>query len=202
MNRISLQEHARSFLRELSQRSGYTVSLAILDGPAIQYVERVQGTRRGRRRVIKIDVGSRTPAHCTAMGKLLLASLPAAPRRVVLGELMLTKTGPRTITSKSRLNQELKEIRETGIALSNEELLPGLIAIAAPVRDIAREVVAAVGMTADQSVIDLEALAGRLSPHLISTADRISARLGYRREDESHGGFGDRYRVAFERHSD
>jgi IclR family transcriptional regulator, pca regulon regulatory protein len=186
MNSISLQEHARSFLRDLSQRSGYTISLAILDGPAIQYVERVPGRRRGRRQIITIDVGSRMPAHCTAMGKLLLASLPAAPRRVVLSELTLTKTGPKTITSKSRLNQELREIRETGIAVSDEELLPGLIAIAAPVRDTAREVVAAVGMTADHSVIDLEALARELSPHLISTADRISARLGYRREDESY----------------
>jgi IclR family pca regulon transcriptional regulator len=185
MNSISLQEHARSFLRELSQRIGYTVSLAILDGPAIRYVERVPGARYGRRRTIKVGAGSRLPAHCTAMGKLLLASLPAAPRRAILGELMLTKTGPGTITSKSRLSRELREIREVGIAVSNEELLPGLVAIAAPVRDTAREVVAAVSITADQSVIDLEALVGRLSPHLISTADRISARLGYRREDES-----------------
>lgn len=187
MNSISLQEHARSFLRDLSQRTGYTVSLAVLDGPAIQYVERVPGMRRGRRRIIKVDVGSRMPAHCTAMGKLLLASLPAAPRRAILGELTLTKTGPRTITSKSQLNQELREIRETGIAVSNEELSPGLIAIAAPVRDTAREVVAAVSMTADQSLIGLDALTGRLSPHLISTADRISARLGHRREDELCG---------------
>jgi DNA-binding IclR family transcriptional regulator len=187
MNSIGLQEHARSFLRDLAQRSGYTVSLATLDGPAIQYVERVPGRRRGRRRAMAIDVGSRLPAHCTAMGKLLLASLPAAPRRVVLSELTLTKTGPKTITSKSRLNQELREIRETDLAVNDQELLRGLIAIAAPVRDITREVVAAVSMTADQSVIDLEALAGKLSPHLISTADRISARLGYRREDESYG---------------
>lgn len=187
MNSISLQEHAHPLMRDLSQRTGYTVSVAILDGPAIQYVERVLGTRSERRRIIKIDVGSRLPAHCTAMGKLLLASLPAAPRRAILGELTLTKTGPRTITSKSRLNQELREIREAGIAVSNEELLPGIIAIATPVRDTAREVVAAISMSADQSVIDLEALAGRLSPHLISTADRISARLGYRREDELCG---------------
>jgi IclR family pca regulon transcriptional regulator len=187
MNGISLQEHAGPLLRELYQRIGYTVSLAILDGPVIQYLDRMPGSRRERHPTTKIDIGSRLPVDCTAMGKLLLAFLPTAPRRAILGELTLTKATPRTITSKSQLHQELRKIHATGIAVSDEELQPGFLAIAVPVRDVSREVVAAVSIAADRSVIDIEVFTRGLSPHLISITDQISARLGYRREDESYG---------------
>ncbi len=68
--------------------------------------------------------------------------------------------------------------------LDDEELAPELYAIAAPVRNEAREVVAAVNLAADASTISLAELVDALTPHLISTADRISARLGYRCDDE------------------
>jgi DNA-binding IclR family transcriptional regulator len=73
------------------------------------------------------------------------------------------------------------------MASSCEQLAPGLLAIAAPVRAESREVVAAVGMAAHDSMISLDGLVEHLGPHLISTADRISARLGYRRDDERAG---------------
>ena len=69
-------------------------------------------------------------------------------------------------------------------AVNDEELAVGLYAIATPVRNDAREVVAALNLAADASMISLSELVDALTPHLISTADRISARLGYRRDDE------------------
>ena len=66
------------------------------------------------------------------------------------------------------------------------ELAPELHSIAAPIRNEAREVVAAVDLAADTSMISLAELVDALSPHLVSTADRISARLGYRRDDEQN----------------
>ena len=180
-----LREHAHPYLEELRQRTSYTTNLAVLDGPEILYVDRARGFRRGQS---KIDLGlnpaSRLPAHCTAMGKVLLANLPEPEQDELIAEMRLTKRGPNTITSKTALRDELDEVLEAGFAVNDEELAPELYAIAAPVRNEAREVVAAVNLAADASTISLAELVDALTPHLISTADRISARLGYRCDDE------------------
>jgi IclR family transcriptional regulator, pca regulon regulatory protein len=184
LNGTSLREHAQPYLEELSRRTGYTTNLAILDGPEILYVGRVRGLRPRQR---NIDLGlapsSRLPIHCTAMGKLLLAFLPEQEQRAVISEMRLFRRGPNTITSKTSLSGELKQIREEGMAVNDQELAPDLYSIAAPVRNSC-EVVAAVNIAAHNSMIDLERLVSQLGPHLISTTDRISARLGYRRHDE------------------
>ena len=182
MSSTGLREHARPYLEELRQRSQYTVSLAVLDGPEILYVDRLP--RRQSRIDLELHTGSRLPAHCTSLGKLLLAYLPEEEQRELLAQMKLTKRGPNTITSKQALLDELGAIREEGVAVNDEELAAGLYAIAAPVRDEAREVTAAVSLAAQSSMISLAELVDALSPHLIVTADRVSARLGYRRDDE------------------
>jgi IclR family pca regulon transcriptional regulator len=118
------------------------------------------------------------------MGKLLLANLPEQEQRELIAQVKLTKCAPNTITSKKALLEELDEIQAAGFAVNDQELAPELYAVAAPVRNEARDVVAAVNLAAHSSMISLEELVDALGPHLISTADRISARLGYRRDDE------------------
>jgi IclR family pca regulon transcriptional regulator len=185
LNSTGLREHAHPYLEELRQRTSYTASLAVLDGADILYIDRVRSFRRGQN-MVELDVhsGSRMPAHCTAMGKLLLSSLPDAAQRELLTSLKLTKRGPNTITTKKALREELEQVREGSFAVNDEELAAGLYAIAVPVRDQASEVVAAVGLTAPSALISLDELVNALGPHLVSAADRISARLGYRRADE------------------
>jgi IclR family pca regulon transcriptional regulator len=192
LNSTGLREHSRPYLEELRERTSYTVNVAVLDGSEILYVERARGFRRGQGKIdFGLAPGSRLPAYCTAMGKLLLAHLPMHEQRNVLGEMKLAKRGPNTITNKKDLRAELEQIREMGMAVNDQELAPGLYAIAAPVREESHDVVAAVNMAAHTLMIDLHELVSALAPHLISTADRISARLGYRRDDElSHGGGG------------
>jgi IclR family pca regulon transcriptional regulator len=185
LNSTGLREHAHPYLEELRQRTSYTASLAVLDGADILYIDRVRSFRRGQN-MVELDVhsGSRMPAHCTAMGKLLLSNLPDAAQRELLTSLKLTKRGPNTITTKKALREELEQVREGSFAVNDEELAAGLYAIAVPVRDQASEVVAAVGLTAPSALISLDELVNALGPHLVSAADRISARLGYRRADE------------------
>jgi IclR family pca regulon transcriptional regulator len=186
LNATGLREHAHPYLDELRQRTGYTVSLAVLDGPEILYVDRARSLRRGQSEIeLGLAPGSRLPAYCTAMGKLLLANLPEREQGELLASMKLTKRGPNTITSKQALRDELDEVREESFAVNDEELAPELHSIAVPVRNEAREVVAAVSLEAPTSMISLSELVDALSPHLVSTADRISARLGYRRDDES-----------------
>jgi IclR family pca regulon transcriptional regulator len=189
LNSTGLREHAHPYLEELRQRTSYTASLAVLDGPEILYVDRVPSFRRGQSKIDQgLHPGSRLPAYCTAMGKLLLAYLPEDEQRELIAEMKLVKHGPNTITSKKALREELDEIREESFAVNDQELTSDLHSIAAPVRDEAREVVAAVNLVADSSMIMLAELVDALGPHLISTADRVSARLGYRRDDEGVGG--------------
>ena len=185
LNSTGLREHAHPYLEELRQRTSYTVSLAVLDGADILYIDRVRSFRRGQNMVeLDVHAGSRMPAYCTAMGKLLLANLPDAAQRELLTSLKLTKRGPNTISTKKALREELEQVHEGSFAVNDEELAAGLYAIAVPVRDQASEVVAALGLTAPSALISLDELVNALGPHLVSAADRISARLGYRRADE------------------
>jgi IclR family pca regulon transcriptional regulator len=185
LNATGLREHAHPYLEELRAQTSYTTSLALLDGPEIVYVDRARSFRRGSDRIDRqLRPGLRLPAYCTAMGKLLLAHLPEQEQRELLQVLALAKLGPNTIASKEALQDELDRVRVKGLAVNDEELAPGLYAISAAVRDQAGEVLAAVGVSADRAMISLQEMVSALGPHLISTADRISARLGYRRPDE------------------
>jgi IclR family transcriptional regulator, pca regulon regulatory protein len=185
LNSTGLREHSHSYLQELRQRTSYTVSLGVLDGPDVLFINRARSFRPGQSEIdLDLHAGSRLPAHCTAIGKLLLANLPEPCQREVVTSMKLSKHGPNTITSKKALRDQLEEVRAAGLAVDNEELAPRLYAISTPVRNEEREVVAAIGLVADSALISLEEMVEALSPHLVSTADHISARLGYRRNDE------------------
>jgi IclR family pca regulon transcriptional regulator len=185
LNSTGLREHSQPYLEELRQRTSYTVNMAVLDGPEILYVDRARSYRRGQSQIdLGLRLGSRLPAYCTSMGKLLLAYLPEEEQKDLIGDMKLTRRAPNSITSKKALRTELEHVREEGFAVNDEELAQGLHSISAPVRSENNEVVAAVNMAAHASMISLEELVDHLGPHLVSTADRISARLGYRRDDE------------------
>ncbi len=184
MNAIGLREHARPYLEELGRRSGHAVGVSILDGPEVLCVDGVRARRARSLAGVHPQRGELLPIHCTAAGKLLLAHMPAAERRALLAELQLERRGPRTILSKRALRAELEAIPEEGLASGQEERAAGVLEIAAPVRGLAREVVAAVTMSAHSSVLSIESFVDQLGPHLVSIADRIGARLGYRRDDE------------------
>jgi IclR family pca regulon transcriptional regulator len=185
LNSMGLREHAHPHLEELRKRTTFTTSLAVLDRVEILYVDRARSLRRGQNKIdLNLRLGSRLPAYCTATGKVLLAGMPEPQRREIVSEIKLEKRGPNTIASKKAQLAELEHVSEEGVAVNDEELAIGLVAIAAPVRDEGREVVAAVDLSAHTDTIPLEELVDALGPHLIATADQISARLDYRRSDE------------------
>jgi IclR family pca regulon transcriptional regulator len=185
LNSTSLREHSRPYLEELRQRTTYTVNLAVLDGPEILYVDCAHSLRHRQGKIdLKLRPGSRLPAYCTSMGKVLLANLPVCEQRDLIGTMTLVRRGPNTITSKKALRTELKYVSDEGMAVNDEELDQGLISIATSLCTESREVIAAISLAAHTSMISLEAMVEQLSPHLVATADNISARLGYRRNDE------------------
>ncbi|HEY3958887.1 MAG TPA: IclR family transcriptional regulator [Solirubrobacteraceae bacterium] len=185
LNATGLREHAHPYVEELRRRIAYSVSLAVLDGTEIVYVDYAAARRRGKAKVdLDLGAGSKLPAYCTAIGKVLLAHLPENEQRGLIADMTLAKRGPNTIGSKKALRAELEHVHEAGFAVDEEELIAGWQAIAAPVRNESRDVIAAIDILAPTATISLDELVEHLGPHLISTADRIAARLGYRRNDE------------------
>lgn len=185
LNSTSLHEHSRPYLEELRRRTSYTANLAVLDGPEILYVDRARSLRPGQGKIdLNLRPGSRLPAYCTSMGKVLLAYLPAFEQRDLISATTLTRRGQNSIMSKKALYAELEEVVEEGMAVNDEELAAGLVSIAAPLRTESRDVVASINLAAHTSMISLEEMVDQLSSHLLATSDNISARLGYRRDDE------------------
>jgi IclR family pca regulon transcriptional regulator len=183
VNAMPLRELAAPHLQGLSDETGHTVNMAILDRTDILYVERCRSTGRGQREIdLDLHVGSRLPAYCTSMGKVLLAFRPDAERDALLARIDFAKRGPNTLTSRAALAAELRRVREDGVAVNNEELAFGLRSIAVPVRDSSGEVVAAINLAAHRSWVSMDDLLRRLGPSLRATASAISARAGYRPE--------------------
>ncbi len=187
LNSTGLREHARPYLEELRRETNFTVSLGILDGEELLYLDRVTSSRQAQQKVDSdVHAGSRRPAYCTAIGKLLLSYLPEGEPQAIIAALQLSKHGPNTIASKRELANELEQIRDEGLAVDDQELAPEVQAIAAPVRSEGGEVIAAIDLVGSRATITVDELVVSLSPRLVSTADRISARLGFRRQDEQH----------------
>ncbi len=178
LDSMALRGKAREPLRELREQTGRTASLAVLDGTQVRYVDRRRGWRRGQHAVdLDLGAGAHLPAQCTAMGKVLLANLPDRERERLIGELELTKCGPKSISSKKALRAELQQVSEAGIALGDEELAPGVRTIAAPIQGPDGGVIAAVGVPVPAEDYTLEELRKSLGPAVIATAERISAAL-------------------------
>jgi IclR family pca regulon transcriptional regulator len=180
INSMDLREVAAPHLQALSDETGHTVNMAVLDGADIVYIERCRTSQRGQRDIdLNLHVGSRLPAYCTSMGKVLLAGLPADEQRDVLERVDFDQRGPNTLTEREELLLELLRVARAGLAVNNEELAYGLRSIAAPVRSGTGDVVAAINLAVHRTMVSLDALVAHLGPPLKRTADAISSRLGH-----------------------
>jgi IclR family pca regulon transcriptional regulator len=178
LDSMALRGRAREHLLELREQTGRTVSLAVLDGADVRYVDRLRGWRRGQHAVdLNLGVGARVPANCSAMGKVLMANLPDGERDRLIAGLDLARRGPKSITSKKALRSELDQVREDGWAIGDEELAPGVRTIAAPVMNAEGEVVAAIGMPVPADAFTREELLEVLGEPLKAAAQRLSAAL-------------------------
>lgn len=185
MSGAGLYEHVHDELIELVHGVGHTAAVAVLDGTDIVLIDRVEEDRTGPPRANRAaSPGETQPAYCTALGKILLAFVPAKTQRELLASLDLLRHASGTITSRRVMHQELAEVADSELSLANSEIAEGLIAIAVPVRTFGGEVIAAAGLEAYSPTISLESMVVLLGPHLQAVANRISARLGYRRTHE------------------
>jgi DNA-binding IclR family transcriptional regulator len=126
-------------------------------------------------------VGKRSPAHCSSMGKALLAGLPAAEIDARYPQARLEARTDRTITDTGELKRHLAQVRERGYAVDRQELEPHLCCVAGPVFDRTGTVVASISVSGPDSRID-EASIPAIAEVVRHAAWQISARLGAPRD--------------------
>jgi IclR family pca regulon transcriptional regulator len=171
LSSLNLWEVAQPLMEELTEQTKESCSAATLDLPDIVYVARVP-TRRIM--TISLGVGSRLPAHATAMGRVLLADLPAEELDGFLDATPLERYTEHTIGDADALRAEVAKVREQGWAFVDQELEIGLRSIAAPLSGPNGQVVAALNTSAAVPRVSIEEFHERFLPALLQTAAEIS----------------------------
>lgn len=159
---------AQPVLERLGEKTGETVNLAVPAGAEVEQVAQVDS-----RYLLGATnwVGLRVPLHCSALGKVFVAFGAAE-----LPRGRLERRTPHTITDRARLAAQFAEIRRTGYGVAVEELEPGLVAIAAPVRGRGGRVIAAISVSAPTFRLD-EGRIAEIGALLVSEAEELSAAL-------------------------
>jgi DNA-binding IclR family transcriptional regulator len=173
--RMDVSTEARPHLFALRESTRESVHLAILDGAEIMYVYNLESTQAIR---MRSDIGVRKPAFCTAEGIAMLAFQPPALIDEIVRRGLKPRT-PKTRTSAQEFKAALDRVRRDGYAIEDEESEAGMRSVAAPIRNGAGEVVAAVGLAGPVQRLSDETLA-RYAPEVVRAAETISVRIGYR----------------------
>jgi len=149
-------------------------SISVLDGHHIVYVARVPTKRI---MTVAISVGTRFPAYCTSMGRVLLAGLSQDDLDRYLAEADLEPITARTVTDPDRLREIVRDVARQGYAIVDQELEEGLRAIAAPIHGAGGAVTAAINVSAHASRVSMAAMRSELLPHMLETARHIETDL-------------------------
>ncbi|MCF8145724.1 MAG: helix-turn-helix domain-containing protein [Deltaproteobacteria bacterium] len=166
---------AASHLKDFSERVGLTVNMAILDNTDIIFLYRQEVHR-----FLKYDLraGSRLPSHCTASGKVLLASLDDQELKQRIRKMKLEGTTSHTITDRKKLYQEILKTRANGIGTCDRELSLALYSISTPLLNHEKKVVAAINLSLSSEEATGTVLADA-KREIVEQGRNLSKLLGY-----------------------
>jgi DNA-binding IclR family transcriptional regulator len=173
---LSLGVHAMPIMKSLMNRVNETVHLAMLNEGEIVYIERVEGLHT---QGMYTRIGKRSPAHCTALGKVMLAFTPQNLwYDNVVNRHGLKRFSDTTLTTPEALLGQLAVIRQQGYAVDNGETGEVVRCVAAPILDYTGMVVAALSISGPQSQVTTSRVP-ELSTSVCRAAHAISQKLGY-----------------------
>jgi IclR family KDG regulon transcriptional repressor len=173
-SQVDWGERVKPFLQELTDVSGETTHLAVLNDGQVLYVEKVESSRSLR---MPSQVGRRLPVHCTGVGKALVAFLPEEVLAGLLSRRGMPAFTSNTITDLERLREELALVRRRGYSVDDQEIEEGLVCVAAPVRDHTGHVVAATSIAGPSSRLRPETIAIHAA-EVVAAANGMSLALG------------------------
>src|SRR5580698_9060350 len=174
LSSLTLPEVAMPHLEQLVEQVHESSSVSELDGDDVIYIARVPTKRI---MTVTISVGTRFPAYATSMGRVLLAAQSDERLDEYLASVSLRGLTGHTITSATALRRELRKIRAQGWALVDQELEEGLRSIAAPIKDVDGQVIAAVNVSTHAGRRTLSSTVEELLQPLLATARRIELDL-------------------------
>ena len=153
-------------------------SAAVLDNTDIVYVLRVPTHKIMS---ISLGVGSRLPAYCTSMGRMLLSALPEAEMLECLQKSELQARTKYTVTDVQELAARIAQVRKQGWSLVNQELEEGLVSMAAPITNRSGQTVAALNISGQANRTSAKAMQDAMLPQLLAAAQNISRMLSVQR---------------------
>jgi IclR family transcriptional regulator, pca regulon regulatory protein len=174
LSALSLPEVATPHLERLVAEVRESSSLSVLDGDDIVYVAR---TTVNRVMAVDLHIGSRLPAYCTSMGRILLAYLPPEQLEAYLARVVLTPHTTRTVTSVDKLRMLLRNVRRNGYALCDQEYEVGLRSLAVPVFAPNGRAVATINLSGNAPRISALEMQTRFLPHLRNAANELAVFL-------------------------
>jgi DNA-binding IclR family transcriptional regulator len=173
---LNLHSYGQPLVDDLVAETGETAHLCIMDDGHMVSVLIAESSRTVR---TPATVGRRTPMHCTAVGKSMLANVSDRIRDTVLAKYPRRAYTRRTLVTRAAVMAELARVRARGYALDDEEIEEGLRCIGAPVRNHSGLVIAAVSIAGPAFRLSRKRIPA-LARVVIDGAARLSADLGYR----------------------
>jgi DNA-binding IclR family transcriptional regulator len=169
---------ATPWMKQLRDEIGEAVSLAVLQGDEVVYVNHLPSLEA---LTVGPLLGLRRPVYVSAVGKAIIAFLPEMEREDLISQLKLKAMTPNTITSPKAHRQELTRVREQGYAVDDEETFVGVRCVAAPIHDSTSQVIASMGISGPASRVTMERIHD-IGLRIRTLADEFSLSLGARRE--------------------
>jgi IclR family pca regulon transcriptional regulator len=170
----TLAHAAQPLLDRLSHRLNESCSVATCEGEDIVYIARASVARI---MAVDLTVGSRLPAYCTSMGRVMLAHKSPLDLEQYLTRLKMHRYTARTINSVEKLRQVLKNVERFGYALVDQELELGLRSLAVPVRSPSGKVIAAINVGAQAQRMPIPDLQTRYLQHLLEASQELTMML-------------------------
>lgn len=170
-----LRKEAHPVMEDLAAQYQETIHLAVLDDTQAVYVDKLEG--RQAVRVELTSLGARLYAHCSALGKVLMAYQEEAEVKRIIQVAGLPRFTDHTITDADELLLNLTKIRKQGFAYDLEEILPDLCCVAAPIYEYSGNVIAAISMSIP--AFRFRRSQTEFRDGVVRAARKISKRLGY-----------------------
>ncbi len=182
LDELDIRRLAAAHLAALNQKHGHTVHLATYVEGAVVYIDKYDSRHPVR---MNSRIGAIAPAHCTAVGKVLLAGLPETRRKAAISRLGFERYTPNTITDPGLFEAELARVAAQGHAQDHAEHEDYINCVAAPIRDASGAVLAAASISVPEPVLGFQGVL-RLLPDLLAAAGAASAELGWSAPNPQH----------------
>lgn len=176
LEQTELRAAGRSHVLDLRDDTGLTVHVGVLEQGQVVYIEKAEPPGPFR---MASAIGRIMPAHCTSLGKAMLACMPPVAVHGILRTVGMPRRTPKTITDPRRMLVELAATRGRGYAVDNIENEEGIRCVGAPIFDHRGAVAGAISLSGSTKNITLERIRRELGPRVREAAMRISRALGW-----------------------